>query len=310
MDRIDAIRIFTRVVERRSFAQAAHDLALPRSRASEALQQLERQLGVRLLTRTTRQVSPTPEGQEYFARCKSILADLDAAETAVTDRTPHGPLRIHVHGTFARRFLLPHLTDFLDKYPGILLHIGEGDGLVDLIRDGVDCVIRVGEPADSGLVGRRLGMLDEGTFASPSYLGRYGTPSSPDDLVGHVMIGFVSTKTRLVIPLEFQTPQGVSIVSVPPKITVTGADTMACLAINGHGLIQVPRYRVATELHEGLLVEVLPQFRPTSSPVYILHAEGSHISPRTKVFLDWAVRVIGQDLAEARRASNTAGAWR
>lgn len=300
MDRIDAMRIFARVVERRSFAQAAHDLALPKSRASEAVQQLERQLGVRLLTRTTRQVAPTAEGEEYFGRCTAILADLDAAEMAVTDRAPHGPLRIDVHGTFARRFLMPHLADFLSRYPGILLHIGEGDALVDLVREGVDCAIRVGEPSDSGLVGRRLGLLDEGTFASPSYLEKHGMPSSPDDLAGHEMIGFVSTKTRLVIPLEFQTPQGVSIVSVPPKVTVTAADTMACLAIHGHGLIQVPRYRVSAELADGLLVEVMPDFAPTPSPVYILHPDGSHVSPRTRAFIDWAAGVLGQELAEAR----------
>ena len=296
------MRIFARVAERRSFAQAAHDLTLPKSRVSEAVQQLERQLGVRLLTRTTRQVSPTPEGQEYLRRCVSILADIDAADMAVTASIPHGPLRIDVHGTFARRFLMPHLADFLRQYPGIQLHIGEGDGLVDLVREGIDCVIRVGEPADSGLIGRRLGMLDEGTFASPSYLTEHGTPSSPEDLAGHRMIGFVSTKTRLVIPLEFQTPDGVSIVSVPAGVTVTAADTMACLAIHGHGLVQVPRYRVAAELRDGLLVEVLPDFAPTPSPVYILHPDGGHVSSRTAAFLDWAAGILVQELIEARSA--------
>lgn len=296
------MRIFARVAERRSFAQAAHDLTLPKSRVSEAVQQLERQLGVRLLTRTTRQVSPTPEGEEYLGRCVSILADIDAADMAVTDSVPHGPLRIDVHGTFARRFLMPHLADFLRQYSGIQLHIGEGDGLVDLVREGIDCVIRVGEPSDSGLIGRRLGMLDEGTFASPGYLEEHGTPSSPEDLAGHRMIGFVSTKTRLVIPLEFQTSEEVSIVSVPAKVTVTGADTMACLAIHGHGLVQVPRYRVAAELRDGLLVEILPDFAPTPSPVYILHPDGCHVSSRTRAFIDWATPALSQELTGARNS--------
>jgi len=290
------MRIFTRVVERRSFAQAAHDLVLAKSRVSEAVQRLERQLGVRLLTRTTRQVSPTPEGQEYFTRCLAILADLDAAEQAITSSLPTGPLRIHVHGTFSRHFLAPYLADFLDRYPGIELHIGEGDGLIDLVRDGIDCVIRIGEPSDSGLVGRRLGMLAEGTFASPAYLEKHGTPVSPDDLAGHEMIGFVSTKTRLVIPLEFQVPGGLSMVSLKPKITVTAADTMACLAIHGHGLIQVPRYRVATETANGLLVEVLPDYAPTPSPVYILHPDGTHLSSRTRAFIDWVTKTLSERL--------------
>ncbi len=109
---------------------------------------------------------------------------------------PAGPLRIDVHGTFARRFLLPDLPGFLERHPGIQLHIGEGDRLVDLVGEGIDCVIRVGAPADSGLVGRKLGVLAEGTFASPAYLARHGVPASPDDLAGHRMIGFVSSATR------------------------------------------------------------------------------------------------------------------
>ena len=114
-------------------------------------------------------------------------------------------------------------------------------------------------------------MLDEGTFASPAYLEKHGTPLSLEALAGHRMIGFVSTKTKLVIPLEFQTTDGVSVIDVPVGMTVTAADAMACLAIHGHGLIQLPRYRVATELREGLLVEVLPGFAPTPTPVYLDH---------------------------------------
>ena len=290
------MRIFARVMERRSFVQAAHDLALPKSRVSEAVQQLERHLSVRLLTRTTRQVLPTLEGQLYFERCTSILTDLDAADMAVTGTIPDGPLRIDVHGTFARHFLLPRLHIFLTAHPGIVMHIGEGDGLIDMVREGVDCVIRVGEPADSSLKGRKLGVLNEGTFASPAYLAAYGTPTTPYDLEKHHMIGFVSTKTRLVIPLEFQTKDGVEIAEVAPMMTVTAAESMACLAIHGHGLIQVPRYRVSTELENGILVEVLPDFAPTPSPVYILYPDGDHMPSRVRAFVDWASRVISDQL--------------
>ncbi len=298
MDRIDAMRTFVRVVERRSFVQAAQDLVLPRSRVSEMVQQLERHLGVRLLTRTTRQVTPTEEGEEYCRRCRTILAEIDAADEAVTRTVPAGPLRIDVHGTFARHFLLPDLHRFAVLYPGIQLHVGASDRLVDLIGEGVDCVIRVGEPESSGLIGRKLGMLHEGTFASPSYLEHNGTPRSPDDLEGHRMIAFVSSKTRSIIPLEFLIGDEMRMATLPVSVTVSEADTMACLAIHGMGLIQIPRYRLASELEEGLLVEILTEFRPSSSPVYMLHAEGRHVSVRARAFMDWAAPLLTQKLSE------------
>lgn len=289
MDRVDAMRAFVRVAERRSFAQAAHDLAVPRSRISEAVRQLERRLGVLLLTRTTRRVTPTVEGEEYHRRCVAILADIDDADASVAETTPVGLLRIDVHGTLARRFLLPGLPRFLEAHPGVTLHIGEGDALVDLVRDGIDCVIRVGEPIESGLIGRRLAVLDEGTFASPAYLQRFGTPASPDDLDGHRMIGFVSSATRVLIPLEFQMPEGLRKVSLPAAVTVTASATNMQLAVHGVGIIQVPRYRVAHELATGALVEILAHCPPTPTPVYILYPDGRQRSPRVRAFIDWVV---------------------
>jgi DNA-binding transcriptional LysR family regulator len=296
MDRIDTMRAFVRVMERRSFARAAQDLALPRSRISEAVQRLERDLGVPLLVRTTRSVTPTAEGETYHARAVEILAALDEAEAAVTARAPSGTLRIDVHGTFARRFLLPELPDFLARHPGIRLHIGEGDRLVDLVREGVDCVLRVGEPPDSGLVGRKLGLLPEGTFASPDYLARHGRPASPDALEGHRMIGFVSTATRAVLPFEFQVGDGVRLVTLPVAVTVTAAETSASLGKLGLGLFQAPRYRVERELGTGELVEVLADCPPTPSPVYLLHAGSTKPSPRVRSFLDWAAAAVGRRL--------------
>lgn len=296
MDRLDAMRAFVRVVERRSFIAAAQDLALPRSRVSEAVKQLERRLGVRLLVRTTRQVKPTAEGEDYYRRVLAILDALDDADAAVSDAVPNGPLRIDVHGTFARRFLLPALPEFLDKHPGIRLHIGESDRLVDLIGEGVDCVIRIGDPADSGLVGRKLGAVAEGTFASPDYLARHGTPTSPDDLEGHRMIGFVSTATRAVIPLEFGTGKATRMVTLPTAATVSAASTNAYLARLGLGLIQVPRYRVAHELATGALVEVLADWLPAPSPVYMLYLEGRQRSPRVRLFIDWATAIVSAEL--------------
>ena len=293
------MKAFTRVVERRSFAQAAADLGLPRSRASEAVQQLERHLGVRLLARTTRKVTLTAEGEDYHRRCLAILSAIDDAEASASRTVPVGPLRIDVHSRFAEQYLLPDLPGFLERYPTIQLHIGEGDRLVDMVAEGVDCAIRVGKPADSGLVGRRLGVLSEGTFASPAYLARHGVPTSPDDLAGHRMIGFVSTATRAVLPLEFQVDGGVRLVSVPISVTVSAAATNANLARLGFGLVQVPRYRVAHELETGALAEVLADYPPTKSPVYLLYVEGRQLSPRVRIFIEWASTTIAAGLAES-----------
>ena len=298
MDRIDAMRTFTRVAERCGFAQAASDLGLPRSRVSEAVQQLERHLGVRLLARTTRKVTLTAEGEDYYRRCLAILSAIDDAETAATQTVPLGKLRIDVHSRFARQYLLPGLPGFLERYPNIQLHIGEGDRLVDMVAEGVDCAIRVGSPANSGLVGRRLGVLAEGTFASPAYLARHGVPKSPDDLGGHRMIGFVSSATRAVMPLKFQTEGGVRTVSLPVSVTVSAAATNASLARLGLGLVQVPHYRIAHELEAGTLVEVLADHPPTASPVYLLYPEGRRLSPRVRVFIEWASAIIAAGLAK------------
>ena len=304
MDRIDAMRAFVRVAERRSFAQAAHDLALPRSRVSEAVQQLERRLGVRLLVRTTRQVTPTSEGEAYHRRCLAILAAIDEAEAGAAETVPAGPLRVDVHGTFAKWFLLPGLPDFLKRHPGIRLHLGEGDRLVDLVREGVDCAIRVGEPADSGLVGRKLGVLEEGTFASPAYLADHGTPASPDDLDGHRIVGFVSSATRAVMPLTFQEAgQGGGrprTVALPAAVTVASAEANAALGVQGIGLIQAPRYRVADELARGALVEVLAAWPPPPLPVHLLHPEGRQPSPRLRAFIDWAVEEVSGRLRSSQ----------
>lgn len=297
MDRIGAMQAFTRVVERRSFAQAAFDLGLPRSRASEAVQQLERHLGIRLLARTTRKVTLPAEGEDYYQRCLAILSAIDDADAAATRTVPVGPLRIDVHGRFAQRFLLPGLPSFLERYPNIQLHIGEGDRLIDLVAEGVDCAIRVGKPADSGLVGRKLGELAEGTFASPAYLARHGMPKSPGDLKGHRMIGFVSSATRAVMPLEFQMDGGLRMVSLPVSVTVSAATTNASLARLGLGLVQVPRYRVAHELETGALVEVLPGHPPMASPVYLLYLEGRQLSPRVRIFMEWASNEVTARLA-------------
>ncbi|MFC4525530.1 LysR family transcriptional regulator [Dyella halodurans] len=287
MDKVDAMRLFARIVERRSFTLAAQDLALPRSTVTEVVKRLEARLGARLLERTTRQVRPTLDGEAYYQRCLAILAEIEEAEAAFTGAKPSGLLRIDVQGTLARHFMLPGLPAFLARYPGIELRIGEGDRYVDLVREGVDCVLRVGKPADSSMVGRQVALLEEATCASPAYLERHGMPRSPDDLEGHRMIGFVSSATGSVIPLEFQVNGALRQLTLPVTTSVVAAETYVAMARLGLGLIQVPRYRLQQDFANGTLVDVLPAFPPASSPVYLLYPQNRQLSPRVRVFVDW-----------------------
>src|SRR2546423_5293037 len=172
LDRLDAMRVFVRIVELKSFTKAADDLQLPRATVTHTIQQLEKRLGVRLLHRTTRQVSATLDGEAYFERCVRLLADVEEAESAFSQSSarPKGKLRVDLQGTLGMHFLLPHIGGFFERYPDIELEIGMGDRLVDLVREGIDCVLRAGEPRESSMVGRRVALLSQVTCASAGYL--------------------------------------------------------------------------------------------------------------------------------------------
>ncbi len=292
MDKLDSMRVLTRVIERKSFSAAATDLSLPRSTVTDAVKQLEKRLGVSLLHRTTRHVTTTLDGEAYYERCLSILAEVEDAEGSFSDAPPRGQLRIDVHGFMARRILLPHLAEFLGRFPDISLHVGEGDRLADLVREGVDCVIRAGELSNSGMIVRRLGLLEEVTVASPSYVERYGMPATPDDLDGHEMVGFVSSNTSQVMPLEFTVGEALRTVTLPSRITVNGSCTLAELARLGFGIVQAPRYRFADDLAAGALVELLPNFAPSPLPVSALYPPSRHRSTRVRVLLDWIAAIF------------------
>jgi len=294
MDRLDRMELFVRVVDRRSFSAAAADLGLARSTATEALKQLERSLGVRLLERTTRHVAPTLDGQAYYHRCLSILSEVDEAENAFRDAQPRGLLRVDAHGLLTRTFLLPRLREFMERYPLLDLQIGQGDRLVDLVREGVDCVIRAGTAVESGLIMRRLATMTEITCASPAYLEKHGTPQSPDALDGHLAVGFLSSRTGEAMPLEFHVDGAVRQASLPGRLTVNNSDTMADLARRGFGLIQAPRYRFRQDLADGALVEVLKDFPPPPTPLAAFYPQNRQLSPRLRVFLDWIAKIFAE----------------
>jgi DNA-binding transcriptional LysR family regulator len=299
MDRFDAMRVFTRIVERRSFTKAAEDLGLPRSSVTDALRGLEARLGVRLLQRTTRQVSPTLDGEAYYRRCVGLIADIEDAEGAFVGAKPSGLIRVDVHGTQARYFLLPGLLRFRRQFPDIRLYLSEAHQPLDMIREGFDCILRAGDLTDSPLIKRRLAMLDRGTFASPDYLSRFGTPRTPDDLEGHERVGLLSPDTSEIAPLVFCAAGKVRQITLPSAVTVTGAETNVASACVGLGLIQAPRYRVVSELSTGALVEVLSDFPPSPLPVHVLYSHTRHLSPRLRVFIDWMAEQFRERLSSA-----------
>jgi DNA-binding transcriptional LysR family regulator len=296
MDRIDAMRVFARVLERGSFARGAEDLGLPASTATDAVKRLEARLGTRLLQRTTRQVRATPDGEAYYRRCLAILEDLEEAESAFNGARPRGLLRVDVQGTQARRFIVPALRRFFEDYPDLELYLSETDRFVDLVREGIDCVLRTGEPNESDLIARRIASLSEVTVASPSYLERFGVPKRWDMLLGHRMIGFRSSATGGVLPLEFMVKGVRKAVTLPSILTVNGADTYQAAALEGLGLIQIPRYSAERNLLDGTLVECLVDTPPSSTPVYVIYTRSRQLSLRVRIFIDWVANEYGKHI--------------
>jgi len=294
MDRIESMRVFARIVERRSFSQAAQDFGLPASTVTDAVKQLEARLGVRLLQRTTRHVRPTLDGEAYYQRCLSIIADIEEAESAFSGAKPRGLLRVDVQGGLARRFILPGLPRFFAQYPDIELYMGEGDRFVDLVREGFDCVLRAGEPQDSDMIARRVALMPEVTAASPDYIARFGMPESWDALEGHRMIGFRSSATGGVLPLEFMVAGVRRTAMLPMTLSVNGADSYRAAARLGLGLIQVPRYALGEDFDRGTMMPVLEATPPSPTPVSLLYPRNRQLSPRVRVFIDWVAREFAQ----------------
>jgi DNA-binding transcriptional LysR family regulator len=295
IDRFEAMRTFARVVERRSFTLAAQDLGLPRSTVTDAVKQLEARLGVRLLERTTRHVAPTLDGEAYHRRCVALIAELEDAEGAFGGARPKGLLRLEVQGTLARHFLLPGLPGFLAQYPDIEISMSESERWVDIIREGVDCVLRFGKLPDSDMIARRLTVLERLTCASPDYFARYGLPKDIDTLDGHRMIGLRSLTTGALRPMDFVVEGALRNVTLPTTISVTGTESYLATARLGLGLVQVPRFHAAADLARGTLVQVLADCPPAPTPISLLYPRSRQLSPRVRVFVDWFARVVVAD---------------
>ncbi|MET0518315.1 MAG: LysR family transcriptional regulator [Burkholderiaceae bacterium] len=291
MDRIDAMHLFTRIAELGSFTAAAEELNLPRSNVSYALQHLEKRLGARLLTRSTRHVQLTPEGHIYYERCRRVLEEVEHAEALLgaAAENPRGRLRVDLQAGLAAACVFPHLGDFCRRYPGIELVIGTGDRLVDLVREGVDCVLRGGAPQESGLVARRVAELPTITCASPGYLAAHGVPTTIEQLREHQAVQFLSTATGRAAPFEFIVDGQLRTLSLRGQVCVTSAEAYRACCVQGLGLIQTARFGLAPLLASGELVELLQDSRPPPMPVSIMFARQRQMMPRVRVFVDWLV---------------------
>ncbi|NUY02682.1 LysR family transcriptional regulator [Paraburkholderia youngii] len=287
MDRFEEMRVFVRIAERQSFTRAADDLQIPRATVTNLMKRLEQRLGARLLERTTRTVRLTPDGDAHYQRCVRLIADMEEAEGAFSNVAPKGLLRVNVQGTLARHFVVPALPAFLARFPDIELMIGEDDRLVDLVREGIDCVLRAGVLQDSSMVGRRVAQLQQVTVASPAYLAAYGEPANPGALSTHRAVNYVSSATGKPLPLEFRVDGRDTALVLPSAVSVSGAELYAGAAIAGLGIVQVPRYRVADELAAGRLRVILADYPPPPIPVSVLYPQNRQLSSRVRVFAQW-----------------------
>jgi len=293
MDRFDAMKLFVRIVELGNFSKAADDLKLPAATATHAIRRLEARLGVQLLHRTTRKVSATTDGQAYYRRCLRILADVEETEAGFGHRgvLPKGRLRIDLP-TLGRFYVLPRLHEFMDRYPDIDVEIGMGDRHVDLVGEGVDCVLRVGELRDSSMVGRRVAMLAQATCASAAYLDRHGTPATLEQLQAHQAVNWYSAASGRTLPFEFLVDGALRTLQLPGRVSVSSGEAYVACCIGGMGFAQLPRYHVREQLAAGALREVLPEYPPPALPVTVLYPRQRQLSPRVRVFADWLADVM------------------
>lgn len=288
MGRLEAIKIFTRVAETNSFSKTAGVMDMPRGTVSRTIQALEEQVGVRLLSRSTRQVSLTEAGKIYYDRCVKILADLSEVEAELTNigSRPNGTVRIDTSGTIAKVLITPSLGEFFEKYPEIDVRIGLADRNVDLIQEGVDCVLRMGNLEDSNLVARRIGTAKVVTCASPAYLEKHGMPRNLRELNAHHGVNYISARSKL-LPLEFVQGGEIVKLSLKSKLAVNDGTAYIDAGLRGLGIIQPSRYMVAHHLNQGSLREILVDFRCPPIPLSLVYPHRNHISSATRAFADW-----------------------
>jgi DNA-binding transcriptional LysR family regulator len=302
MRTIEGLQIFARVAELSSFTQAAEQLGLPKARVSTVVQQLESELGTRLLHRTTRRVQLTQDGQAFYERCKDVLADMDELQGMFQQgvQSLRGRLRVDMPTLIARDQLIPRLPQFLAEHPQLDIELSSTDRRVDVVREGFDCVLRVGPLSDSGLVARPLGELRQINCASPAYLQEHGTPHTLADLAAHRMVHYVPTLGAKPAGWEYLDSGRTRTVAMAGVLTVNSTEAYQAACLAGLGLIQAPAAGVQSLIERSLLVEVMPQHRAPSLPVSLLYANRRNLPKRVQVFMAWVAQALAPYLDAGR----------
>lgn len=291
MDQLKAMQIFRAVAEFKSFAHAAEQMDLPRPTVTNAVQSVEQQLGVRLLHRTTRKVSLTLEGEIYLERCTRLLGELDDMNGLFAGPGP-GTIRVDMPERMARLQLLPHLPAFFRLYPDIKVRVGASDRFADLVGEGIDCAVRVGQLRDSTLVARRIGELEQVNVASRGYIDAHGMPLTLADLAQHSAVNFFSSRSGRDLPWEYREDGEDFTIQMRSQVSVSSTEAYMACCRAGLGLIQAPRWGMDELIASGELVEVLPAWRPAPLPVSVVYAHNKHLSPRVRAFVDWVATVL------------------
>lgn len=290
MDQLERYRVFLQVAEMGSFIRAAHALNLPRASVSAAVQQLEAALGARLLHRTTRKVRVTSDGELLIGRIRALLADNDDIEQMLRSQQQQvaGRLNVDVPSRIARRLIAPALPELLRRHPRLQIGLRSSDRAIDLVREGVDCAVRVGSPHDSSLALRPVGRLELVNCASSAYTRERGVPASVASLAQtHLAVGYASPTTGRELPWEFATEGGTQSLELPSRVVVDNAESYIACCLAGLGLIQVPRFDVQHLLAAGELVEVLPACRALPMTVSIVYPHRRQRSRRLMAFVEW-----------------------
>jgi LysR family transcriptional regulator for bpeEF and oprC len=295
MDKLQAMQVFVRIVETGGVTRAADSLGVPKATATTLIQKLEAVLGVRLLNRTTRRVSVTPDGAAYYDRCLAILSLVRDTEESLGQQhaTPRGRLRVDVPTLMARSVFVPALPRFFARYPDIELALASSERRADLIEEGIDCAVWSGEIEESNFVARRVGFLYFGTCAAPSYIAKYGRPEHPDDLVRHRCINHFSPRTGKIADWVFS-KNGVRVqTSLRGNVALEDENSYVAAAEAGLGIAQIPAFVLKESMERGSLDLLLGDWFPEPSPLYVVYPQFRHLSGRIRVFVDWVAQMLG-----------------
>jgi DNA-binding transcriptional LysR family regulator len=290
---LETLRIFVKVAELGSFTRAGEHLGMSKARVSIRVQELEAELGSRLLQRTTRAVRPTADGEQFLVRARRLVLEADELTAMFhAPSTLRGRVRVDLPVNFARTLFIPRLPEFLAAHPQLELLMSTTDRRVDLVREGFDCVLRIGALADSGLMARRLGVLPMINCASPSYLLKHGTPRTLEDLDQHLVVHYSQTFGSDAPSFEYRNGAGYSERPMRSVVTVNSADSYLAACIAGLGIIQAPRTGMTASLASGAIVEILPDLTCEPMPVSILHGHARNVPKRVRALMTWLTQLL------------------